>query len=453
MPRTTAIASISVALLVLGGCTGMPAASPSRAPAEAPAQWHAPLPYTGQPSELLSDLLDAAQAVSPTLASARSRIEAARAARVAAGAALAPKIDAAGSASRGQPVLGTPLATSLTATLQAAWEIDLFGAQRAARDAAQARLDGAMATWHEARVSLAAEVATSYTQLRACEAQLIQTQLDAASRAKTARLTDLSMRAGFHTRASAALARASAAQSNATLTQQRAACDLLVKAVVALTGTDEALLRRRLAAGTARVPQPVSIAVASVPAQALAQRPDLHSAARELIAASADVSLAQAQRLPRISLSGSIGTLRRGGHAVQRQAARRGARGRGSAGRVAKHCGAQRRREDRGRRLRGFVPRDRGALQGRPHQPVRAGRRTSHGSRRADCAHRPTARTHHRLDRAVSGPRRRRVYLRYTTQRRRLRCGYATRQRASGAEPPMNRATAREPVAARTIAA
>ena len=63
-----------------------------------------------------------------------------------------------------------PLATSASASLQAAWEIDLFGGNRAASDAAQARLEAAQAQWHDARVSVAAEVASTYTSLRACQA-------------------------------------------------------------------------------------------------------------------------------------------------------------------------------------------------------------------------------------------------------------------------------------------
>ena len=53
--------------------------------------------------------------------------------------------------------------------LQAAWEIDLFGGNRQAAQAAQERLDGAQAGWHEARVSVAAETANSYVTLRTCE--------------------------------------------------------------------------------------------------------------------------------------------------------------------------------------------------------------------------------------------------------------------------------------------
>jgi outer membrane protein TolC len=61
-----------------------------------------------------------------------------------------------------------PMGTTSQAALQASWEIDVFGANRAARDAAQAR-DSAHAGWHDARVSVAAEVANQYYGLRACE--------------------------------------------------------------------------------------------------------------------------------------------------------------------------------------------------------------------------------------------------------------------------------------------
>jgi multidrug efflux system outer membrane protein len=314
--RTTpGIAALCAALL--SACAGVPAQREAVAAADAPAQWHAPLPHNGQSADLarwwqqfddplLAELVSTAQRVSPTLAAARSRVAEARASRVAAGAALLPTLDASAALVRGRQDLLTPLGSSATAGLQAGWEIDLFGGVRAGRDAAQARLDGANAGWHDARVSVAAEVATSYLGLRACEAQLVQSETDAASRGETARLTELSAKAGFQPPAVAALSRASAAQARAQLTAQRAQCDMDVKALVALTGIAEPALRTQLTAATAKLPQPARIGVAAVPAEVLNQRPDLHSAALELIAASADVSRSRAQRLPRITLGGSI---------------------------------------------------------------------------------------------------------------------------------------------------
>ena len=77
------------------------------------------------------------------------------------------------------------------------------------------------------------------------------------------------MKAGFEAPASAALARASAAQGNGLLTQRRAQCDVLIKGLVALTGLAETPLRSRLATGQAQLPKPSAIAMSAVPAQVL----------------------------------------------------------------------------------------------------------------------------------------------------------------------------------------
>jgi outer membrane protein TolC len=180
---------------------------PEAVSAPTPPQWYSPLPHNGTLTDLtrwwqqfddplLMELIVAAQTVSPTVAGAASRIEQARAIRTAAGAALLPTLDAQASAVRANQV-PTGLATTVQGGLQTAWEIDLFGANRGTARAAQARLEGAEAGWHEARVSVAAETANSYINLRTCERQLIVASNDAKSRAETARLTELSAQAGF----------------------------------------------------------------------------------------------------------------------------------------------------------------------------------------------------------------------------------------------------------------
>ena len=288
-----------------------------------PAQWYAPLPHGGALTELtrwwqqfddplLVRLIDAAQAVSPSVASAAARIEQSRAGVVGAGAALVPTLDATASAMRGRPDFLSGTGSSASAGVQAAWELDLFGARRHAASAAQARLSGTQALWHDARVAVAAEVATRYVELRSCEAQREQAGVDAASRAETARLTALSLRAGFEAPANAALARASAAQGHSLLTQRRAQCDVALKGLVALTGLDEPALRAALGADAARtaaalqLPAAAQLSALGVPARLLGQRPDLRSAERDVSAAAADVSTAQAQRYPRIALSGNL---------------------------------------------------------------------------------------------------------------------------------------------------
>ncbi|MBI2769303.1 MAG: efflux transporter outer membrane subunit [Burkholderiales bacterium] len=293
--------------------------SPAPATAPVPPQWYAPLPHGGQLPELgrwwqqfddplLVELVEAAQTASPTVAQARSRIEQARLARVNAGAQLGPRLDGTGSASRGvtDPTVPIPV-TLVQAGLQARWEIDVFGGLGAARDAVQARLEGSQAGWHDARVIAAAEVANQYYSRRTCEKLQDVAESDARSRAETARLAGLSANAGFQAPATAALARASAAEGAMRLTQQRAQCAVDLKALVAMTALPEPLLAQKLAAARAGLPLPAPFAVQEIPAPMLAQRPDVYTAEREVAAAGADVGTAQAQRFPRLTLSGSVG--------------------------------------------------------------------------------------------------------------------------------------------------
>ena len=311
--------------LALAACATPP---PARVDLPVPAQWHAPLPHEGsltalagwwrqQGDPVLVQLIENAQTASPDIAAAASRIAQARSQRSAAAAALLPTLDATLGVSRANQQSQLPGGTTSQVALQSGWEIDLFGARRAERRAAQARLAGAGAQWHEARVAVAAEVASLYYSLRSCEQLLAVARQDAASRADTARLTQLTADAGFQAPATAALARASAAEGSSRATLQQALCDIDIKSLVAVSGVTEPALRTQLAANPVMAARP--IAITTLPAALLAQRPDVFAAEQEVAAASADVGSADAQRYPRLSLSGSIGvgSFRTGGESIQ----------------------------------------------------------------------------------------------------------------------------------------
>ena len=88
--------------------------------------------------------------------------------------------------------------------------------------------------------------------------------------------------------------------------QQRAACEIDFKTLVALTGFDEPQLRQRLASAPAPL-ELVPVVIDRLPARLLTQRPDIYAAENELAAASADIGSAEAQRYPRLTLNGSVG--------------------------------------------------------------------------------------------------------------------------------------------------
>ncbi|MBN8747578.1 Multidrug/solvent efflux pump outer membrane protein MepC [Xylophilus ampelinus] len=346
LPRLGALCALSLALAACGLTR-----PPASVDAPTPARWNAPLPDAALPhagslpslatwwrdagDPVLAELIEAAQAASPNIASAATRIAEARATRVQTGAALAPNLDGVLSATRsnsptsgvgggvgatgGTGATGTtgatggstsiPPVTIGQAGLQSSWEIDLFGGLRAGRDAAASRLDASSAKWHEARVSVAAETANAYFAERACARQLAVAESDTRSRLESARLTELSAQAGFTAPADAALARAGAADASGRLKQQRAQCQVLRQGLVAMTGLDATELARKLDAQPGDLALPAMHPVDQVPARTLAQRPDVYAAEQAVAAASADVGAAEAQRYPRLSLTGNVGRL------------------------------------------------------------------------------------------------------------------------------------------------
>ena len=308
---------VSLALL-LSGCAVV---GPNyQAPAVATGTtWQAALPHHGSSAQLagwwsafddptVARLVQMAEADSPSLATAAANIAAARAALGSARASAAPSLTGSASASRSRQ--RTDGVTSDTTTrsggLDASWEIDLFGKLRRGREAAQARVVARGADWHEARVSLAAEVADTYVQYRACRLLARQDESEVRSQLETVRLTQVKVRAGFSAASDGDLAEASAASANATLIAQQTECEGLVKSLVALTGADEPALRTLIDATPPAVPVPDAFSVDGVPADLLRQRPDLVASERALAAASAEIGQAEAGRYPSFTLGGTI---------------------------------------------------------------------------------------------------------------------------------------------------
>lgn len=287
-----------------------------------PSQWQAVLPHAGSTGQLLAwwerfddpaltALLLAAEASNPSLQQATANIAAARASARTARASGQPSLSGTAAATRNN-TLGSAQTTA-TGGLDASWELDLFGSVQRSAEAADALLQARQADWHDARVSLAAEVATDYVTYRACQLTLAAIQADARSSQATAHITQRAVQAGITARADAALADASAASAAAAALAQQAECDVTLKALVALTGLAEPGLRQTLDAQAPRLPTPSGWHIRSLPVDLLSQRPDLVAAERALAAASAQIGVAEADRYPRLSLLGTLSAARTAG--------------------------------------------------------------------------------------------------------------------------------------------
>jgi len=301
----------------------------------APAGWHAALPHGGTIAGLaewwkrfddpaLTRLVEAAEQNSPTIAQAVGRVREARAAVTSSRASLLPALSGSGSVTRGKNLSGgtgaagsDTLSTVKTASADASWELDLFGGNRRSLQGSKARLRSAEANWHDARVTLAAEVANAYTTAREYQNLIALYDQEFASRQSTERLTALKIREGLAPRADALAVEASTAASASTLENQRGLYAQTLNQLVMLTGLTYAQIESTLGAPAA-IPQIAKTVELALPASTVSQRPDVRSTERLLAAASADVGVAIADALPSLSLAGSIGinTSRVGGEST-----------------------------------------------------------------------------------------------------------------------------------------
>ena len=316
--RFVSLVGIGTCLLIAGCTTAFDLRGPDVKVADA---WHARLPHGGHTSDLVSwwssfddpsltNLITVAQASSPDLESATAEIDRARATLASSRAVLFPGIGSSALVARSGTGgdNGNVVAASTTASssIDATWEIDLFGKARRRTESAQLRVDERVSDWHAARVSLAAEVADLYVQYRACQ-QLMQTYAEeSASQRETVQATEAATSSGFMSNADLALAKANAASAATTLIAQRTECEVLVKSLTQVAGGDELRVREMLKTGKPGIPAPKALKIVSVPADAIRQRPDINALEVEVAASLAEVGAARADLYPSFSLGGSV---------------------------------------------------------------------------------------------------------------------------------------------------
>jgi len=238
---------------------------------------------------------------------AQAALRQAQAQQDAAAAALSPTLDTSASAQHGTAG-GHSTGNRFQAGLDANWAPDVFGARRAALDAAAAATRASAATLGDVQVQVATEVALGYIGLRASQVRLALARENLANQQETLQITDWRLQAGLVTALELEQARAAVAQTQALLPALMTGITQSRHALAVLAGVPPASF---LALSDEPLPMAVPVApeglALDIPAETLRQRADVRAAEYEVAAALARVGQAQAQRWPSFAIGGSVG--------------------------------------------------------------------------------------------------------------------------------------------------
>jgi multidrug efflux system outer membrane protein len=197
--------------------------------------------------------------------------------------------------------------TTYSAGFDAFWEIDLFGRVRSAVRAASATAQSYEATIDDVRVSVAAEVARNYFELRGLQQQLAVAERSLANQQETLRLTEVRRDNGVGEEQDVASAAARVSAVEASVPPLRTALAARQHRIAVLTGVRPGELTVDLSP-RAYSPLAKELPVGD-PGQLLQRRPDVRAAERRLAASAAREGVAAADLFPRVSISGFLGLL------------------------------------------------------------------------------------------------------------------------------------------------
>ena len=276
------------------------AASASTARTNPMARW-----WQGFNDPLMSTLVTQALQANTSIRAAQAALQQSRALRDLSAAGLLPALSASGSAQRGR-ANGLDASNTWHAGFDASWEPDIFGGQRSALNAAEADAQALQATLADVQVSVAAEVALAYVQLRGQQAQLTIARNNLASQQETLQITDWRAQAGLVTSLEVEQARTAKEQTSAQIPVLEAGIARTSHSLAVLTGQrPDALLQQLQQARP--IPQAANELALDIPAQTLRQRPDVRAAELRITAALSRVSAADAARYPGFAIGGSFG--------------------------------------------------------------------------------------------------------------------------------------------------
>ena len=187
----------------------------------------------------------------------------------------------------------------------ASWELDVFGGIRRNVEAADAEVIVALEDYHGVLVSLLAEVATTYIDVRALQSQIDATRQNIELQRQTLNLTQARFRADLTSELDVHQAQTNLAATEAELPLLETGLTIAIYRLGVLLGLEPAALYDELSV-VRDMPQPPAETFVGTPADILRRRPDLRAAERRLAAETARIGVAAAELYPRFTLSGTL---------------------------------------------------------------------------------------------------------------------------------------------------
>ncbi|YCA76746.1 efflux transporter outer membrane subunit [Cupriavidus sp. JZ107] len=277
--------------------------------------------WSGFNDPMLEQIVQRALDQNLGLRAALARVAQARAAAQAAGARLMPTVDAAGSAARQHQSVNSALGAIASTFLDysrsqesykigasASWEIDLAGGLIRARSAARAEERAAEADHMGTRITVAADAADAYLQIRGLQARLAVTQDQIRTDVHLLELVQARLKAGAADSREVAQAEALLRQARAVVPVLRIALEAQLNRLDVLMGVQPGTYAAELASnGAGAIPEVPAIGAGDQPIDVLRRRPDIIAAERRLAASNENIGVAISDYYPKISLSGVFG--------------------------------------------------------------------------------------------------------------------------------------------------
>lgn len=261
----------------------------------------------------LTELVDQTVRHNRNLQAARANLREARALYMDAGLNLAPTVTSHANYTEQKRSVGAlnnlnyaPRELKLySAGFDAFWEIDLFGRVRRNVEASADEVDAQESSLRDLGVSLIAEVARNYFELRGLQQQLAVAKKNAENQAQTLEITRVRLEGGRGTELDTSRATAQLDSTLAIIPPLDNSMHQAMHRLSVLTGQLPGALTEKLSrpAPLPKIPKIINI---GRPAELLRRRPDIRIAERTLAAATARIGVATADLFPRVTFVGTI---------------------------------------------------------------------------------------------------------------------------------------------------